>query len=239
MNLQDQVAVVTGGAKGLGRELARQLAAKGARVMIGDRDWVALAQTASEFGVVGFTGDVTDEKQVEALAQEAMAKWGRIDLWINNAGVWLPPQPLEETDLAKARQLFDINVFGAVHGARAALRQMRIQERGTIVNIVSTTAFDGMRGASGAIYVASKYALRGFTNTLRDDLRDSSIKIIGVYPGGIKTELFTEAKPEKLDQFMAAGDVAEKIISNLELPEPLGQLILKRPGQTISPELAD
>jgi short-subunit dehydrogenase len=149
----------------------------------------------------------------------------------------MPPQPLEETDMLQAERLFKTNVFGTIHGMRVALRLMKAQKDGTIVNIMSTTAFDGMNGSSGSMYIASKYALRGLTNVVRDELKDSPVKIIGVYPGGIKTALFHEARPANLDQFMDPADVAQQIIDNLEREIPSTQLIIKRPGQESSYEL--
>jgi short-subunit dehydrogenase len=149
----------------------------------------------------------------------------------------MPPQTLEDIDLERAHNLFQINFFGTVNGMRAAVRQMKLQKGGTIVNIISTTAFDGMNGSSGSMYVASKYALRGLTNVVRDELNQNRIQVIGVYPGGIKTDIFSDERPENINQFMSPDDVAQKIVANLECPNPEQELIIKRPGQTLSHEL--
>lgn len=216
MNLQNKSIAITGGTKGLGKAMASLLTSKGAKVSVCSR---------SDY-------DVTDEKALTTFAE----KIGHIDLWINNAGVWLPPEPIENLDMEKARNLININLFGTINGTRVAVRQMKKQGKGTIMNIISATAFDGMNGSSGAMYVATKYALRGLTNTVREELKPSNINIIGVYPGGIKTELFNESVPANFDQFMNVDEVAEKIINNLEKDEPEEQLIIKRPGQKTSPE---
>ena len=94
-----------------------------------------------------------------------------------------------------------------------------------------------MNGSSGSLYVASKYALRGLTNVTRDELEQDNIKVIGVYPGGIKTGIFNEARPKNIDQFMSTEEVAQKIVENLEQVNPEPELVIKRPGQTLSPEL--
>ncbi len=141
MNHSNKVIAITGGTKGLGKAMSEILIAKGAKV-----------STCSRANY-----DVTDEKVLTSFAE----KIGHIDIWINNAGVWLPPEPIENLDMEKARNLININLFGTINGTRVAVRQMKKQGSGTIVNIISTTAFDGMNGSSGAMYVATKYALRG------------------------------------------------------------------------------
>ncbi len=214
MNLKDKSIAITGGTKGLGKSMAEILTSKGAKVSVCGRE----------------NADVTDEAQLTAFAE----KIGNIDIWINNAGVWMPPESIENIDMEKARNLFNINLFGTINGMRVAKRNMK---NGIIVNISSTTAFDGMNGSSGSMYVASKYALRGLTNVLREEL-NPDINVIGVYPGGFKTDLFNEAVPKNFDQFMEVDEVAEKVVANLELDTPETQLIIKRPGQ-VSPASMD
>ncbi len=237
MTLSNKIIVITGGAKGLGFAMTKLLVEKGARVVISGTDEAKLNQVADELKVTTFKGDVTNELEVNDLAQFTVSKFGRIDMWINNAGIWMPPESLEEMSLDKAQKLFQTNFFGYMHGMRAAISQMKTQNQGTIVNIISTTAFDGMNGSSSSIYVASKYALRGLTNVVREEVRESNITVIGAYPGGFKTELFHEAVPKNFDQFMSPEEVAEKIIANLESDTPETQLVLKRPGQVISHEI--
>ena len=159
----------------------------------------------------------------------------------------MPPQALEEIDLAKAENLFRTNVFGTIHGMRTAIRVMKSQKgivtHGTIVNIIYTTAFDGMNGSSGSMYVASKYALRGLTNVVWEELKKDvtrsgrHIEVIGVYPGGFKTDLFGGSVPANFNQFMSVEEVAGKIVENLEKAEPETQLVIKRPGQASSDEI--
>jgi NAD(P)-dependent dehydrogenase (short-subunit alcohol dehydrogenase family) len=219
--MHNKIIVITGAGKGLGKALADLCIARGGQVIAADRN----------------TADVTQEDQVNALMERTIEKYGKIDFWFNNAGVWLPRAPLEEIDVPKAQKLFQVNFFGTFFGMRAATRQMKKQGSGTIVNIISTTAFDGMTGTSGSMYVSSKYALRGLTNSVREELQDTNISVIGVYPGGFKTDLFNDAKPENFDEFMSVESVAEKIIANLEQEKPETQLVIKRPGQKQSHEL--
>ena len=217
MHLKDKTIAITGGTKGLGKAMNELLTSKGAKVSVCSR---------TDY-------DVTDESALTTFAD----KIGNIDIWINNAGVWLPPLPIESLDIEKAKKLIDINLFGTINGTRVAVRQMKKQGGGTIVNIISTTAFDGMNGSSGAMYVATKYALRGFTNVVREELHSANINVIGIYPGGFKSDIFNEAIPKNFDLFMSVDEVAHKIIDNLEKEEPEAQLVIKRPGQKTSNEL--
>ena len=227
MNLSNKVIAITGGTKGLGLSMAKIFAEKGAKVAICSRD----IQNIENFLV--FKADVTEESELSAFAEKIISQFGRIDIWINNAGIWMPPVSIENMDMEKAHSLINVNLFGTINGSRVAKRNMK---NGIIMNIGSTTAFDGMNGSSGAMYVASKYALRGLTNVLREELKPD-IQVIGVYPGGFKTDIFIEAVPKNFDQFMSVEDVAEKIVMNLELSEPETQLIIKRPGQHTSDDL--
>ncbi len=239
MNLSKKVVLITGGSKGLGRAMAKIFKEKQATVVICSKDSASIKSTAEELDISAFLCDVTDEAQVQEVADKTIQKFGTIDVWINNAGTWLPQEPLENADMEKIQKLFQVNVFGTIHGARVALRAMKKQQSGTIVNICSITAFDGMTGSSGLPYIASKYALRGLTNGLRDELKNTPVSVIGVYPGGFKSELFDNAEPTTFSQFMNADEVARKIVDNLEQATPLTQLIIPRPGQKISHELAE
>lgn len=237
MEIKDKVVVITGGAKGLGKSLAKTVLGAGARVVICDNNEAELGATSKELGITGILADVTRETEISEVAKKVIAMFGRIDVWINNAGVWMPPVSLEDVDLQKAKKLFEINIGGTIIGMRTAIRQMKSQKSGMIVNIVSTTAFDGMNGSSGSMYVSSKYALRGLTNVVRMEVKSDNIQVIGVYPGGMKTDIFNDSLPKNLDQFMSSDEIAQKIVSNLELVEPLEQQVLKRPEQAMSPEL--
>ena len=225
--MKDKIIVITGAGKGLGKTMANMLTEKGAIVISSGR----------QIDPPGIIADVTNEEDLSNLMNEVVSKYGKIDIWINNAGIWLPKEPVEDIDVDKVQKLFQTNFFGTFFGMRVAIRQMKGQKCGTIVNICSTTAFDGMNGSSGSAYVSSKYAIRGLTNCTRDELKDTNISVIGVYPGGFKTDLFNEAKPENFDEFMSVESVAEKIVSNLEQDTPDLQLIIKRPGQKVSDEL--
>lgn len=227
MNLEGKIVAITGGSKGLGKALAIAFGNKGAKVVIGARSKEELEATASELGIASIVCDVTRESDVQNLADEVLKKHGRIDIWINDAGVWLPHASIEETNWQRVHEMFEVNIFGTIYGSKAALIQMRKQESGLIINILSTSALDGRPRSSG--YCASKYAAAGFTKSLRKEVEGTDIKVFGIYPGGMQTSFFDEKKPGEFEEFMSADFVASKIIENLTGDSPEEEQVIKRP----------
>ena len=228
MELKNKVIVITGASKGLGKNLSQAFVAHGATVVMSGREQVSLEAAATAMEATAIAADVTKPEQVSNVAAEVIKKFGRIDIWINNAGIWFAHEPIEEIDWRRAHELFEVNFFGLVYGSQEAMLQMRKQGGGTIVNILSSSALDG-RPLSSA-YCASKFAADGFTKTLRYETEHDSITVIGVYPGGIKTELFHSNVPQDYDAYMEPHDVVSKIIGNLLQEKPELSLVIRRPG---------
>lgn len=226
-NSEKKVIVITGASKGLGKAISDVFRVDGEIVVVADID-VWETKDAQNERNQQIKVDVTNEVEVSSLIETVVAKFGKIDLWINNAGLWLPPVSVENLNLEKAQKLFQVNFFGYLHGLKYAVAQMKKQGHGSVANIISTTAFDGMNGSSGSLYVSSKYALRGLTNTVRAELKDTNISVFGIYPGGMKTELFNESQPENFGEFMSVETVAQKIVENFKVEKPELDLILKR-----------
>ncbi|KKW11829.1 MAG: Short-chain dehydrogenase/reductase SDR [Candidatus Jorgensenbacteria bacterium GW2011_GWB1_49_9] len=226
MTIKDKVIVITGASRGLGRALTDVFAKEGAKLILSSRQGDAFENESRELGAGFFPADVTDESQVAKLADFAVQKFGRIDVWINNAGIWIPHAPIEEMDLKRVHDMVEVNLFGTIHGSKAALIQMKKQGSGTIINILSTSALEGRAGSSG--YCASKYAAVGFTESLRLEAQPENIKVLAVYPGGMQTHLFDEQKPADYDKYMAPDFVAEAIIGNLKKENPEEELIIRR-----------
>jgi 3-oxoacyl-[acyl-carrier protein] reductase len=195
-SLSGQVAVVTGGARGIGRGIATVLAAEGAHVVIADVDADAVQQTAAELGqgALGVAADVTDRASVEALAAAALTAFGRIDILAANAGIY-PSTALAGIDDALWDRVMDINVKGALHAIQACTPAMLERGYGRIVLTSSITG--PITGQVGyAHYGASKAAMLGLMRSAAVELATSGVTINAVMPGNIETPGLAETSEE-------------------------------------------
>lgn len=194
--LKDSVIVITGASSGIGRAAAHRFAEEGAAVVLAARRAELLEQAAAECRARGgqataLPTDLTRPQQVEALARTAIETFGRIDVWINNAGVLLWGRfcdiPAEDFE-----QVLRVNLLGYVNGARAVLPYFRAHGHGILINNASMAAAAGQPLSTP--YVASKWAVRGFSNALRMDLvNEPGIHVCTIMPGVIDTPLFQHA----------------------------------------------
>ena len=194
--LRDKAVVITGASSGIGRAAAQAFARAGAQLVLAARSEAALAVAARECAEAGGEAipapcDVTDAEQVLHVAETARQRFGRIDIWINDAGVHLLGR-MDEVPLEDFRQVIDVNLMGTVHGCRAALPVFRAQNAGVLINIGSLAGTVGQPYASA--YVASKWAVRGLSEALRMELIDQPhIHVCTILPPSIDTPLFQHA----------------------------------------------
>jgi NAD(P)-dependent dehydrogenase (short-subunit alcohol dehydrogenase family) len=192
LSLDGRVAVVTGGALGIGAAISRRLGEAGATVVVADIDAAAGSTTAKrlvEAGVdaIALDVDVRSVAAVEALAEAVVADRGRIDVWVNNAGIY-PNVPLMEVSSDDWDRVMEINVRGAFAGARAAARQMIARgEGGVIINLSSINGYRAF-GPGITHYTASKHALLGLTKSLAMELGTQDIRVVAIAPTMIETE---------------------------------------------------
>jgi NAD(P)-dependent dehydrogenase (short-subunit alcohol dehydrogenase family) len=181
-SLEGKVAIVTGGAQGIGRAIADGLAAAGARIVIADLRGADEA-AAVYSGGVGLTVDVADEEAVQRLVDETVERCGSLDVLVNNAGLYasLAMRPFTEIPLDEWRQVMDVNVASMFLTCRAAVPVMRRQGEGTIVNISSGTPFRGVPFLLH--YVTSKGAIVAFTRALAKELGKDGVRVNCVAPG--------------------------------------------------------
>ncbi|MGH8102646.1 MAG: SDR family oxidoreductase [Chthoniobacterales bacterium] len=197
MNLQNSVALVTGGSAGIGRAIAQTLAASGARVAITGRDGNRLQETAKALGVFPIQADVSKEEDVEKTYRELLMQFGDLDILVNNAGFGIFKN-LVDLDRAGFEAVFATNVTGAMLMGREAAKLFIKRQRGNIVNIASTAALRGAPG--GTAYYASKFALRGMTECWRAELRRYNIRVFLVNPSEVITEFASRAGLGKQDR---------------------------------------
>ena len=227
MTLQDKVIVITGASQGFGKALAKALKQENAQVVISSHDKENLERTARELSIDHFLADVTSFDNVKKLGEYVVEKYGKIDFWINNAGIQIAPSFMEDIDIKKLHNLFEINFFGYFYGCQIALSQMKKQKSGVIININSTAGLDGKPEISA--YASSKFAIKGLTESIRREVKDLDIKILGVFPGGMQTDIYKEKYPDDLKDYMEVDTVVEKVISNLKSDSPEMDFVIKRP----------
>jgi NAD(P)-dependent dehydrogenase (short-subunit alcohol dehydrogenase family) len=195
-DLTDRIALVTGGSRGLGREIAEGLAEAGASLMILSRREPWLGATLAEFKTMGFrceglVCDVSKPEEVQAAVSKTLETFGRIDILVNNAGVsW--GAPAEEMPLEKWRMVLDTNLTGAFLFCQAAGREMLRRQYGRIINVASINAIQGglpMQDISAAGYVASKGGLVALTRELAAKWARHGIRVNAIAPGYFPTRL--------------------------------------------------
>lgn len=187
--MRDKVVVVTGASKGIGAELARQLAAKGARLVLAARDLPELEKVVEQCRRAGgqaiaVRADVTLDRDCAAIMTGAALAYGRIDVLVNNAGATMWARFEEIEDVSILDRIMQVNYMGAVRCTKHALPYLR-QSHGLLVGIASLTALTGVPTRSG--YAASKHAMRGFFDSLRIELMGSGVDVTMIYPGFVDT----------------------------------------------------
>ena len=191
----ESVIVITGASSGIGRATALHLAGKGASLVLTARRGealIALAEQCERLGgrVLALPADVTDREAVERVARGAIERFGRIDMWVNNAAVTMFGR-LEEAPYEAYRRVIETNLFGYIHGARAVVPYFREQGAGVLVNVASVVGKVGEPYLSA--YVASKFGIVGFSESLRMELRDAeNVHVCLVLPASIDTPLFQQ-----------------------------------------------
>lgn len=209
MNLSGRVAIVTGGARGIGYAIAARLSEAGAKVLIADSDEEAAKAAESKLNnTKAFKVDVSDEKQVEEMVAKAVSEFGGVDILVNNAGIY-PEKPVLDSSLADFEKVLAINLKGAFLCAKAAAKQMIAQGRGG--RIINITSIDALHPSSTglAFYDASKHGLWGFTKNLALELAPHQIWVNTIAPGSVAThgtEFWKANTPEEhkyMDAYLA------------------------------------
>ena len=213
--LDGQVAIVTGGAKGIGRAIADRLAAEGARIVVADLEGAEQAAGSYPDGV-GLAVDVADEQAVERMAAEVAERCGRIDILVNNAGLYasLAMRPFNEIPVAEWRQVMDVNVLSMFLTCRAVVPRMRESGGGRIVNISSGTPFRGVPFLLH--YVTSKGAIVAFTRALAKELAGEVL--VNCVAPGFTMSAGVQEHPEVVEALQGVS-VAARTIKRDQVPE--------------------
>jgi short-subunit dehydrogenase len=227
--LTGKVAVITGASSGIGASLAVRIAREGCNVVLGARRKERLDDVARRAGEAGVEAvpvrcDITVREEAEGLIETALERFDRLDILVNNAGRG-HFSSVEETGDEILESIFALNVFSLWYTTRPALRQMKTQGSGHLINIASIAGKLGFPYNSA--YVAAKHACVGFTHALRLELADTGIHATVVCPGGVETDwaLMTEGRP-MAPMFAQSGPIAQRIAAErgISLPEIEGPL---------------
>jgi short-subunit dehydrogenase len=225
--LRDSVVVITGASSGIGRAAALEFARAQARMVLVARSTGPLQEVAKEcesHGSSAFavTADVSVEPQVEHVAQRAMEKFGRIDVWVNAAAVVSFGRFLDVPS-ETFRRVLETNFFGAVHGSRAALQCFVRQEGGVLINVASVLGKEGIPYLSS--YVASKEAVIGFSSALREEFRERRVHVCTILPASIDTPIwqhganYTGRSIQPIPPAYSAEGVARAIVRCAQKPK--------------------
>ena len=218
MNLQDKVAIVTGGTKGIGRAIAEALVSEGASVCISARSRNEIDETVSALRALGvgtatgIVADVCNYSQVKAMFELAVSQLGGVDVLINNAGIGLF-QTVEETSPEDFRSVLETNLFGVFHCCHEAIPLMKKRGGGYIINLSSLAGVNAH--PKMAAYNASKFGLNGFSEALMQEVRHDGIKVSYIMPGSVNTEFGGDEPGEEKSWQLQPSDIAAMVIDLL------------------------
>ena len=237
--LQGRVILITGGGSGLGREVALQSAALGAKVAIMDTHAERLEATRADVVQAGaeclaLKTNITDEDEVSRGVQAIIAQWGQLDTVVNSAGVYYYG-PITTTPMADFERVYNVNVRGLYIVCREAAKVMLPAKSGHLINIASIAAERGIVGES--VYSSSKWAVRGLGQCLTAELGPEGIRVSTVFPGGMDTT-FWETEPRLISgewdrtKMLRGPEVAQAVVSIASLPPGVSvkEALVYRPG---------
>lgn len=239
--VQGTTVIITGATSGIGRATALEFASAGAQVVVAGRREQRLQELTAELeskgsAALAVRADVADQAQVEAVIEKTIARFGRVDTLINNAGVAIAAR-FEQVALEDFRRLMEVNFWGAVYACRAVLPQMRAQGGGGV--IINVSSIFGKRGMPfETAYCASKFALAGFSEALRAEVMSDGIDVSTIFPGAVETEIFEAAAnqtglemPSYVPKF-PARELARLIVQDARFPQP--EVVMALDAQAIN-----
>ena len=226
--LEGQVAVVTGAGSGIGRALVLALAKKKCDVAVVDVDGDRAEQVRAEVEAIGVratahTVDVRDIDAMRALAEQVKASHGKVNLVVNNAGV-THVAAFEDSSIEEFKRVLDVNLHGTINGCHVFLPYLRAADVGHIVNLSSVFGLIGIERQTS--YCCSKFAVRGFSLALAEELRGSNVGITCVHPAGVDTKILSDASMSG-DQDARRSEMVKAFVAAASSPESVAAQILR------------
>ena len=219
-SLEGKVAIVTGAGRGIGKAVSVALARAGCRVVLAARtreqiETVQLEIISQGGHALALPADLTVDEDIQRLVEESQAKWGAVDILINNAG-WGKRAPVVSANLTDWDQTFRLNLRAPMVLAKALLPNMIAKGEGAVINIGSVSGKTGE--ANGAAYSASKFGLIGFTQSLYEEVREHGIKVAVILPGFVDTPLIPPNRQLDRSKMIQADDIAQIVLFVLTSP---------------------
>lgn len=224
MNLSNTNCVITGAARGIGFVIAEKLLRVGAKVVLNDNNADALEKAVAKLGnakATGIAADITKAQEVARLVTEAELCFGPIGVWVNNAGL-ARHRPITDYSEEEIDLMLAVNLKGTILGSQAALRSMTPRQSGHIINIISTASLRGI--PTETVYCAAKWGVRGFTQGLREEAAPKGIRVTALLPGGVDTEFWADATPERqmpVQNFLSAAQVADAVVTVAQMDDSM------------------
>jgi short-subunit dehydrogenase len=224
MKLENKTVIITGASDGIGKQIALRLAKEKCNLALIGRDEGRLKETKKESEEQGATNvktypcDIRKTDKLETTIKSIISDFEAVDILINNAGVWQKLMPLEEIKKETVDEVIETNLSALIHTTRLLLPSLKERKESAIINVVSKSGVTAQKGQS--IYTASKYGTRGFTEVLKADLKESNVRVAGVYQSGTNTKMFEKTgetfSTEKLTDPTDLADVVAYMLSRPE-----------------------
>ena len=237
-NLQNKVAVITGAGSGIGKSLAILLSREGVRLALNDWNKENLEQTLQEIRQHGGTAwgksfNVAEKEAVHQFAEEVIGQFGQVDIVVNNAGITHEQRLLERCGYEEFEKILGVNLWGVIYGTKAFLPYLKQRPEASLINISSIFGVIGYPN-QGA-YVTSKFAVRGFTETLRIELGKSPVTVTCVHPGGIRTNIARNIQSENQERVEKFAKVFERmaITSSEDAARQIVEAIRKKHNRVV------
>lgn len=223
MDIKGKIAIVTGASDGLGKQVALKLAKEKVLLALIARNKDKLDEVKKESEklgspkAIGYPCDIADTEQIKITIQKINVDFGKVDILLNIAGIWQELNLLEDIPESEIDSVIKTDLTGMIHITRLVLPILKQQEEAIIINDSSKSGVTAQPGQS--VYSAAKWGVRGFTDVLKEDLKDTNVRVAGIYQGGTNTGMFSKAGEHfNQEKFIKPEDLADVIIFMLSRP---------------------
>ena len=226
MELKNKVVVITGASDGIGKSIALRLAKDNTKLVLiarNEEKLTAVKNQALELwaaSVHTYICDISDTKLLESTIASIISDLETIDVLINNAGIWQKLMPVDEIDSQRVEKIIQTNLTALIHATRLLLPVLRKRDEAAIINVSSKSGVTAQNGQS--VYTATKYGVRWFTEVLKADLKETNIRVAGIYQSGTNTGMFATADQDfPIEKFTDPDDLADVVGYMLNLPKKI------------------